>query len=87
MDDCVHLEVYTYYGASRTRNAQLLAQHDIVLTTYQTLSADFSKVRSFKALLRQAFVTLCDTSHDEPGSDIVNIDLVLCETGKPSSGP
>ena len=48
MDDCVHLEVYTYYGASRTRNVQLLAEHDFVLTTYQTLSADFSKVSPIK---------------------------------------
>ena len=41
------LDVYTYYGSDRTQDAEELAQKDIVLTTYQTLSADHSKkVRS-----------------------------------------
>ena len=46
-DDHVHvglLNVYTYYGSERTKDQNLLAEQDIVLTTYQTLSSEFSKV-------------------------------------------
>ena len=38
------LDVYTYYGAERIQNTAVLSQKDIVLTTYQTLSSEFSKV-------------------------------------------
>ena len=38
------LNVYTYYGSERTKDTKLLAEQDVVLTTYQTLSSEFSKV-------------------------------------------
>lgn len=38
------LNVYTYYGSERTKDQNLLAEQDVVLTTYQTLSSEFSKV-------------------------------------------
>ena len=38
------VDVYTYYGSDRIRDSDVLAQKDIVLTTYQTLTADASKV-------------------------------------------
>ena len=38
------LNVYTYYGSDRTKDTKLLAEQDVVLTTYQTLSSEFSKV-------------------------------------------
>ena len=43
IDEHVHLQIFTYYGQSRTSNVKQLAENDIVLTTYQTLAAD-SKV-------------------------------------------
>ncbi|XP_061099803.1 helicase-like transcription factor isoform X1 [Conger conger] len=36
----VELNVYLYYGAERNRNVKFLAQQDVVLTTYNVLSAD-----------------------------------------------
>ena len=38
------LDVYTYYGSDRTRDSEDLAKRDIVLTTYQTVTADSNKV-------------------------------------------
>ena len=38
------LNVYTYYGSERTKDTKLLAGQDVVLTTYQTLSSEFTKV-------------------------------------------
>lgn len=38
------LNVYTYYGSERTKDQNVLAEQDVVLTTYQTLSSEFSKV-------------------------------------------
>ncbi|XP_069104006.1 helicase-like transcription factor [Argopecten irradians] len=35
-----HLEIYTYYGSSRTKDPTLLSKQDVVLTTYSTLAAD-----------------------------------------------
>ncbi|XP_067653851.1 helicase-like transcription factor isoform X2 [Haliotis asinina] len=40
LHDCVNLEIYTYYGGSRTKDVSILARQDVVLTTYSTLSAD-----------------------------------------------
>jgi len=39
------LDVYAYYGSDRSQNADVIAKKDVVLTTYQTLSSDFLKVR------------------------------------------
>ena len=40
----IHLDIYTYYGPSRIKNPKVLAEKDIVLTTYSILSYD-SKVK------------------------------------------
>ena len=36
------LSVFVHYGQSRPKEAKLLAQYDVVLTTYGTLSSEFS---------------------------------------------
>lgn len=36
------LSVYVHYGQSRPKDAKLLAQNDIVLTTYGVLASEFS---------------------------------------------
>ena len=45
----VSLQVYMYYGAERLRDVKFLRQQDIVLTTYPTLTNDYSRV-SIEAL-------------------------------------
>jgi SNF2 family DNA or RNA helicase len=35
-----NLSIYEYHGATRTRDAARLAQHDIVVTTYETVAGD-----------------------------------------------
>ena len=40
----VNLQVYMYYGAERLRDVKFLRQQDIVLTTYPTLTNDYSRV-------------------------------------------
>ncbi|KAL8439922.1 hypothetical protein Efla_004847 [Eimeria flavescens] len=49
--------VIQYYGSCRSRDAELLAAHTIVLTTYQTLASDF---RSLAATRVQDDVGLAD---------------------------
>ncbi|KAL8429838.1 hypothetical protein ACSSS7_006286 [Eimeria intestinalis] len=41
--------VIRYYGSSRCREAELLAAHTIVLTTYQTLASDFRSLTKLTA--------------------------------------
>ncbi|KAL8454918.1 hypothetical protein Emag_001284 [Eimeria magna] len=41
--------VIQYYGSSRCREAELLAAHTIVLTTYQTLASDFRSLTKLTA--------------------------------------
>ncbi|KAG9104378.1 hypothetical protein FRC06_003185 [Ceratobasidium sp. 370] len=42
------LSTYTYYGDHRNVDAQVLKAYDVVLTTYQTISADFEAMGGFK---------------------------------------
>ena len=40
----VSLQVYMYYGPERLRDVKFLREQDIVLTTYPTLTNDYSRV-------------------------------------------
>ncbi|KAG8714491.1 hypothetical protein FRC08_011855 [Ceratobasidium sp. 394] len=42
------LSFYTYYGNHRNVDTQVLKAYDVVLTTYQTVSADFEAIGGFK---------------------------------------
>ncbi|KAG8729374.1 hypothetical protein FRC12_021024, partial [Ceratobasidium sp. 428] len=44
------LSTYTYYGANRNVDAEVLKAYDVVLTTYQTVSADFEAIGGFKTV-------------------------------------
>lgn len=37
----VKLNVYLYYGSERNRSQKFLSSQDVVITTYNVLSADF----------------------------------------------
>lgn len=37
----VKLNVYLYYGSDRNRSKKFLSSQDVVITTYNVLSADF----------------------------------------------
>jgi SNF2 family DNA or RNA helicase len=39
-----HLSVYRYYGSDRTRDPSVLADHDIVVTTFAILASDFNRM-------------------------------------------
>lgn len=68
------IRVYIYHGASRRLDAQFISQFDIVITTYSTLSSEYSK---------QNKATNSDTTEDDEGissdSGVVEID----EAGNP----
>ena len=38
----VKLNVYLYYGSERNRSKKFLSSQDVVITTYNVLSADFA---------------------------------------------
>lgn len=37
----VNMNVYLYYGSERNRNKKFLSSQDVVITTYNVLSAEF----------------------------------------------
>ena len=37
----IDLQIYVYYGPDRVRDMTFLKQHDILISTYGTVSADF----------------------------------------------
>ena len=41
MSPYVKLNVYNYYGNNRTKDSAILSGQDVVLTTYNTLAAEF----------------------------------------------
>lgn len=41
----VKLNVYLYYGSERNRSKTFLSSQDVVITTYNVLSADFGVSR------------------------------------------
>lgn len=44
--------VYLYYGSERNRNKAFLSSQDVVITTYNVLSADFGVCRERAQCLR-----------------------------------
>lgn len=42
--------VYVYHGSNRTSSAAALANHDVVITTYSTLGAEYSKMAKAEAI-------------------------------------
>jgi hypothetical protein len=66
VDERVQLQIYTYYGPNRITDHTKLGLHDVVLTTYQTLTADV-KVCGLQVLTRNN-TFLCDVDSQESRS-------------------
>lgn len=76
------LSVYVHYGQSRLKEAKLLAQNDIVLTTYGVLASEFSaEVTSniifcvSHVLHAVPFIVHSNTTHPPLKSDISYADV------------
>jgi len=37
----IDLQIYIYYGADRVRDLMFLKNHDVIISTYGTLSGDY----------------------------------------------
>lgn len=58
------LSVYVHYGQSRSRDAKVLAQNDVVITTYGVLSSEFSPEVALKCkIVCYLWMLLCIIYH------------------------
>ena len=72
------VDVYQYYGSNRTNDPSKLADHDVVITTYGTLTADKG------AVLAEA---TSSTVNDEQRDVLVAAEDVVGATAKHAARP
>ncbi|KAL8136747.1 hypothetical protein V2J09_002748 [Rumex salicifolius] len=88
------LSVYSHYGQNRSKDAQLLAQADVVLTTYGVLASEFStenaddygalySVRWFRVVLDEAHTIKSSKSQISMAAAAITADRRWCLTGTP----
>ncbi|KAJ8640061.1 hypothetical protein MRB53_016755 [Persea americana] len=88
------LSVYVHYGQSRLKEAKLLAQNDIVLTTYGVLASEFSaenaeengglySVRWFRVVLDEAHTIKSPKSQISLAAAALTAGRRWCLTGTP----
>ncbi|XP_068662044.1 DNA repair protein RAD5A isoform X2 [Aristolochia californica] len=88
------LSVYVHYGQSRPKDAKLLAQNDVVLTTYGVLASEFSaenaeeigalySVRWSRVVLDEAHTIKSSKSQISMAAAALNADRRWCLTGTP----
>lgn len=88
------LSVYVHYGQSRPKDAKILAQSDVVLTTYGVLASEFStenaedngglySVRWFRLVLDEAHTIKSSKSQSSVAAAALNADRRWCLTGTP----
>ncbi|KAF6150384.1 hypothetical protein GIB67_034083 [Kingdonia uniflora] len=88
------LSIYVHYGQSRPKDAKLLAQSDVVLTTYGVLASEFStenaeaseglySVRWFRVVLDEAHTIKSSKSQVSMAAAALAADRRWCLTGTP----
>ncbi|KAI8573535.1 hypothetical protein RHMOL_Rhmol01G0285000 [Rhododendron molle] len=88
------LSVYIHYGQSRPKDAKILAQNDVVLTTYGVLASEFStenaedngglySVRWFRLVLDEAHSIKSSKSQSSVAAAALTADRRWCLTGTP----
>ncbi|KAL3628014.1 DNA repair protein rad5a [Castilleja foliolosa] len=88
------LSVYVHYGQSRSKDTKVLAQSDVVLTTYGVLASEFSTenaedngglflVRWFRVVLDEAHTIKSSKSQVSVAAAALAADCRWCLTGTP----
>ncbi|CAA6663709.1 unnamed protein product [Spirodela intermedia] len=88
------LSIYVHYGQSRPKDAKLLAQYDVVLTTYGVLSSEFSaenieekgglySICWFRVVLDEAHTIKSSKSQISLAASALTADRRWCLTGTP----
>ncbi|MBA0817205.1 hypothetical protein Gohar_001789, partial [Gossypium harknessii] len=88
------LSLYVHYGQSRPKDAKLLAQNDVVITTYGVLASEFStensedngglySVRWFRIVLDEAHTIKSSKSQISMAAAALVADRRWCLTGTP----
>lgn len=88
------LSIYVHYGQSRPKDANILAQSDVVLTTYGVLSSEFSaensedngglySVRWFRVVLDEAHTIKSSKSQVSMATAALVADRRWCLSGTP----
>ncbi|EEF34931.1 DNA repair helicase rad5,16, putative [Ricinus communis] len=88
------LSVYVHYGQSRARDAKLLSQYDVVITTYGVLASEFSAenaedngglytVQWFRVVLDEAHTIKSSKSQISIAAAALVADRRWCLTGTP----
>lgn len=88
------LSIHLHYGQSRSKDAKLLAQSDVVLTTYGVLASEFSaenseengglySVRWFRVVLDEAHTIKNSKSQISMAAAALSADRRWCLTGTP----
>lgn len=88
------LSVYVHYGQGRSRDAKLLAQNDVVLTTYGLLASEFSSentegcgalhsIRWLRVVLDEAHTIKSSKSQISMAATALKADSRWCLTGTP----
>ncbi|XP_052210529.1 DNA repair protein RAD5A isoform X2 [Diospyros lotus] len=88
------LSLYVHYGQSRSKDAHILAQHDVVITTYGVLASEFStenaedngglySVRWFRVVLDEAHTIKSSKSQISLAAAALVADCRWCLTGTP----
>ncbi|KAA8550241.1 hypothetical protein F0562_001925 [Nyssa sinensis] len=88
------LSLYVHYGQSRPKDAKILAQSDVVITTYGVLASEFStenpedigglySVRWFRVVLDEAHTIKSSKSQISMAASALVADRRWCLTGTP----
>ncbi|KAL8484399.1 hypothetical protein ACS0TY_026896 [Phlomoides rotata] len=88
------LSIYVHYGQSRSKDAKVLAQSNVVLTTYGVLASEFStensedngglfSVRWFRVVLDEAHTIKSSKSQVSMAASALAADCRWCLTGTP----